>query len=74
MRRVIIAAAIASTFVATAANARDGRPYVGLDFGLVKPETLGLKFVDANTQLSDALQINHKIGIDGDLVASFCAW
>jgi len=71
MRKVIIATAIASTFLATAANARDGRPYVGLDLGLLQPETLALRFTDANIQLRDGLQINHKIGVDGDVVAGY---
>src|SRR5947209_18221139 len=40
MRKLMIAAALVSTAMATPAMARDGAPYVGLDVGVLRPSPL----------------------------------
>lgn len=71
MRKLTIAAAIASTVVATAANARDGSPYVGIDFGLVKPQATPLRFTDNTDSLANGLKLYHKYGFEGDFVFGY---
>ena len=53
MRKLVIAAALLSTAVATPALARDGAPYLGIDAGLVRPNNLNLRFSNSATSISD---------------------
>lgn len=60
MRKLVIAAALLSTAVATPALARDGAPYLGIDAGLVRPNNLNLRFSNSATSISDAVVLKHK--------------
>jgi OOP family OmpA-OmpF porin len=71
MRKLTIAAAIASTCIATAANARDASPYIGLDFGLTKPQATPLRLTDNAGSIGDAVVIHHHVGFEGDFVVGY---
>ena len=71
MRKLVIGAALLSTAIATPAFARDGSPYVGVDAGIMKPNTFDLRFVNSSTAVSDALRLRHKVGYDIDGVFGY---
>ena len=71
MRKLVIAAALLSTAVATPALARDGAPYLGIDAGLVRPNNLNLRFSNSATSISDAVVLKHKWGYDVDAVFGY---
>ena len=71
MRKLVIAAALLSTAVATPAFARDGAPYVGIDAGLVRPDKLKLDFVNSRTSVGDGIVLRHKWGIDADAIFGY---
>src|SRR3569623_2639746 len=71
MRKFVMVAAIASTRLATAANARDGSPYIGIDAGLIKPQSTPLRFSNDVDSISNGLRIFHKLGFDGDAVFGY---
>src|SRR5260221_13808610 len=71
MRKLMIAAALASTAFATPALARDGAPYVGIDAGLLRPSPLDLRLTNSTTTFEDAIRIRHKLGVDGDAVFGY---
>ena len=60
---------LAALAMATPAAARDRSAYVGLEVGalFVTDTDVNLDFVEG----SDAFQINHKMGVDGDLIAGY---
>ena len=70
MKRSLLAAtAIAAMVVATPAAARDRSAYFGLEVGglWVTDTEVG---VDGDLEFGD-LQIDHKIGVDGDMIAGY---
>ena len=71
MRKLMIAAALVSTALATPALARDGSIYVGLDAGLLRPDSLKLDFDNGSTSVRDGLRLRHKWGFDVDGVGGY---
>lgn len=71
MRKSVVVAAIASACLATAANARDGSAYIGIDLGVVRAQSTVLRFTDDSDSASEGLRIRHKFGWTGDLVAGY---
>src|SRR5947209_10728795 len=71
MRKLVIAAALVSTALATPAFARDGAAYVGIDAGVMKANSLKLKFTNSATSVSDAVRLKHKWGYDLDAVFGY---
>ena len=71
MRKLMVAAALASTAFATPALARDGAPYVGIDAGLLKPSNLKLRLTNSAGSIEDAINVHHKVGIDADAVVGY---
>ncbi|MES2135700.1 MAG: outer membrane beta-barrel protein [Pseudomonadota bacterium] len=71
MRRLVIAALSAATFVSTPALARDGSMYIGLEAGAMKPATTKLDYRTSAVSAGDALRIKHKWGWDADLVTGY---
>src|SRR3954471_3488924 len=71
MRKLVIAAALLSTATATPALARDGAAYVGLDAGLLRPNSLKLDYSSATTTIDNALRLHHRWGYDTDLVFGY---
>src|SRR5205085_7235142 len=77
MRKLAIAAALASTMLATPALARDGSAYVGLEGGGMIVEDYEADFRgDLDVPLTPefeghAVDIDHNVGWDIDLVAGY---
>jgi opacity protein-like surface antigen len=68
MRKLGIAAALASTVLATPAVARDNTFYVGADIGPMVVQDSKVHLEDTN---GDRFQLDHKMGFDGDLLAGY---
>src|SRR3954452_16658762 len=66
MRYLLAGAALAA--LATPAVARDNAAYFGLEVGALKP-------LDSHVELqstgANVIDINHKLGVDGDLIAGY---
>ena len=71
MRKLMIAAALVSTAMATPALARDGSAYVGIDAGVMKPGRLNLRFNNATLSVGDGERLKHKWGYDVDGVFGY---
>ncbi|MFL6726858.1 MAG: outer membrane protein [Sphingomicrobium sp.] len=71
MRKLMIAAALASTAFATPALARDGSAYIGFDAGIMKANKLRLTLTNASGSISDAEVLRHKWGYDVDVVFGY---
>jgi len=71
MRKLMVAAALVSTVLATPAMARDGSIYAGIDAGLLRPNSLKLDYDSAQLSVSDGLRLHHKWGYEGDLVGGY---
>jgi OOP family OmpA-OmpF porin len=69
MRKLMLAATLLSTAVATPAMARDGSAYVGIDAGIAKAQTLDLRFSNSAITVSNGERLKHKWGYDVDGVA-----
>jgi hypothetical protein len=54
MRKLMIAAAFLSTATATPALARDGSVYVGLDAGLIRAQSLNLRFTNSAVSIPES--------------------
>lgn len=67
----ILLAAAALAIVPSAASARDGLPYVGLEGGAVKPEKLKLDYQLRALSVADGIVIEHKTGFDIDAVVGY---
>src|SRR5260221_12213571 len=68
MRKLMVAAALASTAFATPALARDGAPYVWIDAGLLKPSDLKLRLTNSGATFENAIRLHHRLGVDADAV------
>jgi opacity protein-like surface antigen len=68
MRKLVVAAALLSTVMATPAFARDGSFYAGIDAGAVKPDRLKLRLDSGSASISNAMKLRHKWGYDFDVV------
>src|SRR5258708_31642422 len=68
VRKLMIAAALVSTALATPAVARDGSAYVGIDAGVVKPSSLDLRFTNSAVSVDNGERLRHKWGYDVDAV------
>ena len=73
MRKLAIIMALASTALATPAVARDKSWYVGVEGGALLVEDTHLNYDQASPVLhiDDAVVINHKTGIDADILAGY---
>ncbi len=71
MRKLMIAAALVSTALATPAVARDGSAYVGIDAGVVKPSSLDLRFTNSAVSVDNGERLRHKWGYDVDAVFGY---
>lgn len=67
----ILLAAAALAFSSSAASARDGLPYFGVEGGAVKPDKLKLDYQLGAVSVSDGFVIEHKTGFDIDAVAGY---
>src|SRR5688572_27495574 len=69
MKRYLMAAtALAAVAVATPASARDRSAYFGLEAGALFVSDTDVEF---NAAPGDDLDIDHKMGIDGDMIAGY---
>ena len=69
MKRYLLAAtALAAVAIATPASARDRSAYFGLEAGALFVSDTD---VDFNAAPADDLDIDHKMGIDGDIIAGY---
>ena len=74
MRKLAIAAALASTILATPAVAREDSWYVGVEAGAMLVEDTDLNFRDDSDvigDVDDAITLSYKTGIDADLIAGY---
>jgi len=82
MRKFLLAA-VATAAIASPAMARDGSPYVGVDFGILAPRNTNMD-VDANfpvttnpvvpsgvTHYNEGFDVDYKNGFDGDIVGGY---
>ena len=71
MRKLAIMAALASTTLATPALAVDNAWYVGVEGGAMIVEDANIDFKSDDLDVDDALQIDHNVGIDVDLIGGY---
>src|SRR5918994_1428528 len=71
MRKLAIVAALASTALATPAVAVDNSWYVGVEGGAMIVEDANLDFLSDDGNIEDAIQVDHKIGIDLDVIGGY---
>jgi len=71
MRKLAIATAFASTMLATPAVARDGAWYAGVEGGLMLVEDTQLDYADPTVDTRDGVTIDHKMGIDADVIGGY---
>ena len=69
MRKLAIAAALASTAMATPAVARDHSFYAGLEGGAMWIEDVDFSYTDSNgLNLDPAFTLRHNTGVDVDVI------
>src|SRR5256885_4633067 len=72
MRKLAIAAALASTAMATPAVARDHSFYAGLEGGVMWVEDVDFDYSDSNgLNLTPGFTVRHKLGWDVDAIAGY---
>src|SRR5881392_2731650 len=72
MRKLAIAAALASTAMATPAVARDHSFYAGLEGGAMWIEDVDFDYKDSNgLTLTSGLTLRHKVGWDVDAIVGY---
>src|SRR5215210_3996152 len=71
MRKLAIAAALASTGLATPAVARDHSPYVGVEGGILFVEDMDVDYDDGTLAIPNAITVTHKTGFDVDAIAGY---
>jgi opacity protein-like surface antigen len=71
MRKLVVAAALLSTVMATPAFAADGSAYVGIDAGTVKADRLKLRYTTSAQSVDNGVVLRHKWGFDGDAVFGY---
>jgi OmpA-OmpF porin, OOP family len=71
MRKLAIAAAFASTILATPAVARDGAMYVGIEGGAMIVEDMKFDYGDPTVFVDEGIIVDHKIGYDIDLIGGY---
>lgn len=69
-KSLLLAAAMLA-LAPSAAFARDGLPYVGIEGGAIKPDRLKLDYQLNALSVSDGVTFKHKTGFDVDLVAGY---
>lgn len=69
--RSILLAAAALALLPTAATARDGLPYIGIEGGAMKPEKLKLDYQLRALSAPNGIVIDHKTGFDVDFIAGY---
>ena len=70
MRKYLLAAASALAFASPAA-ALDNAWYVGVEGGAMVVEDTNLDYTTATTTIDDAIVVDHKMGIDLDLIGGY---
>ena len=73
MRKLAIAVALASTVLATPAVARDNTWYAGIEGGFMVVTDTRLDYSDVDGDLDDAIVLEHKSGIDADVLVGYDA-
>jgi opacity protein-like surface antigen len=69
-KSILLAAAVLA-LAPSAALARDGLPYVGIEGGVIKPEKLKLDYQLRGLSVPNGLTFEHKTGFDLDLIAGY---
>ena len=73
MRKLMIAAALVSTCIASPVLASDAGPYVGVHAGVLKAQRLKLEFTNGLIDVVNGEQLSHKTGYDIDGVLGYNA-
>lgn len=63
--------AVATIAFPSAASARDGLPYLGLEAGVTKPRTVKLDYNLRALAVDDGVALEHKSGFEADLLAGY---
>ena len=71
MRKLAIAMALASTALASPAVARDNTWYAGIEGGFMVVTDTRLDYNDDEFDLTDAIVLEHKSGLDVDVLAGY---
>lgn len=69
--KIALLLATAAVLAPSAATARDGAPYVGIEGGVVKPEKLKFDYQLNSLAVKDGIALKHKTGWDVDLIAGY---
>lgn len=69
--KLALAGATALIALSSAAQARDGAPYIGLEVGVIKPEKTKLDYRLNTLNVDNGLIIEHRSGIDTDFLAGY---
>lgn len=67
----LLLAAVAMALIPSAAIARDGVPYAGIEGGAMKPEKLKLDYQLRTLSVPNGIIVDHKTGYDVDFVAGY---
>jgi opacity protein-like surface antigen len=70
-KSVLLAAAAMLALAPSAALARDGLPYFGLEGGAMKPEKIKLDYQLRALSVPDGVVFDHKTGFDADFIAGY---
>ena len=71
MRKLAIAAALATTILATPAVARDNSFYIAAEGGVMKVDDIEFDYRDPLIAIDDAYQLDHKMGWDFDFLVGY---
>lgn len=69
--KVVLLAAAVMAMAPSAALARDGLPYVGIEGGALKPDKLKLDYQLRALAVDNGIVIDHKTGFDLDFIAGY---
>jgi opacity protein-like surface antigen len=71
LSKTALLAAAALALVSTVASARDGKPYVGIEGGVTKPDKLKLDYRLGTLSVPNGIHFEHKTGWDVDFIAGY---
>jgi opacity protein-like surface antigen len=71
LSRTLLLATVAAIATPTGAAARDGRGYIGVNAGIIKPDNLDLDYQLRSVRTEDGITLEHRSGLDADFVLGY---
>jgi opacity protein-like surface antigen len=71
LSRTFLLATAALIAIPSGAAARDGRGYIGVNAGIIKPQNLDLDYQLRTVRTDNGITLEHKSGLDADLVLGY---